>query len=279
MSPMMSGSSEAAAQATTICGSESSNAFARSTSAVSDVICSRKEASASAACRRVRTSMMAVTTAKHRMPSVRPSAANSCRSSWRRREIEFEGRRARCAPACGGHSGDSSDKAGEESALAADWRGAAARLDSCLHTRCPKYRSDRPTAASARGPRRSTSLSSASAGESFDFTLKGKPAKEFQTVNDARAAAPDARDRSCETIQVERARARMRSVDADLAERGREGALGLRDGRKHHVPDHQALGRRSRASHSATARRPQDFVGGDALLLAPKLAHRSAYRG
>jgi hypothetical protein len=46
-SPMISGSSDAAAQATTICGSDRSRACARSISAVSEEICSRKKASAS----------------------------------------------------------------------------------------------------------------------------------------------------------------------------------------------------------------------------------------
>ena len=78
---MISGSSSVVDQAITTCGSDCSSALARSARARSASAWSRAAASVSARRRRVRTSRMAVTTAKHRMPSVSASAAISWRSS------------------------------------------------------------------------------------------------------------------------------------------------------------------------------------------------------
>jgi hypothetical protein len=80
-SPMISGSSSVVDQAMTTCGSDWSSALARSARARSAIAWSRASASVSARRRRVRTSMMAVTTAKHRIPSVSPRAAISWLSS------------------------------------------------------------------------------------------------------------------------------------------------------------------------------------------------------
>ena len=66
---MMSGSLPAAAQDTRICGSDINSAWKRSRSAVSAMISSREDWSAVAARSRVRTSMIAVTTANASTPT------------------------------------------------------------------------------------------------------------------------------------------------------------------------------------------------------------------
>ena len=78
---MMSGSLPAAAQDTRICGSDINSAWKRSRSAVSAMISSRDAWSAVAARSRVRTSMIAVTTANASTPTVSATAARSLRPS------------------------------------------------------------------------------------------------------------------------------------------------------------------------------------------------------
>jgi len=68
-------------------------------------------------------------------------------------------------------------------------------------------------------------------------------------------------------------------VDADLGEGSGEGALGLRDGGKHDVPD-QSLGRQIVSVIIVDSPGgAQDFRGGNVLLFAPKLvsAARAAH--
>jgi hypothetical protein len=81
VSPRMSGSLSAAAHDTRICGSDISSALKRSRSALSAMISSRKTASAEAARNRVRTSVMAETTANSSTPSIKTSATMSLRLS------------------------------------------------------------------------------------------------------------------------------------------------------------------------------------------------------
>ena len=77
----MSGSLSAAAHDTRICGSDISSALKRSRSALSAMISSRNAASADAARSRVRTSMIAETTANSSTPSVSATATMSLRLS------------------------------------------------------------------------------------------------------------------------------------------------------------------------------------------------------
>ena len=87
-------------------------------------------------------------------------------------------------------------------------------------------------------------------------------------MNDARAAGRT-REIDSKSIQVERARAPDQMLDADFGEGRGEGALGLRDGGKHDVPD-QSLGRQIVGVVIVDGPGgAQDFRGGNFLLFAP----------
>ena len=84
---MISGSSEAAAQATSICGSAQQQRIGAVDRGLGGDDLVAGGASVSASRGAVRTSRIAVTTAKQRMPSVSASAAISWRSSARNAAI------------------------------------------------------------------------------------------------------------------------------------------------------------------------------------------------